>query len=136
MTERARDEAPSEGRGTGTMRRAARVGRAIVDMHVEIASREAARESRRVASGVAMIVASALLFAIVVVMLHVAGTSFVHDRYARSWATSALEMAAIDVAIGALLLAIGRRRLVAPLMPETRGMLRRTVEALSGDGSD
>jgi uncharacterized membrane protein YqjE len=133
VTEHARDEGPSEIGGSGTVRRAARVGRAIVDMHVELASREAARESRRVAGGVAMMLAGAMLFAIVVVMLHVAGTSFLHERYARTWATSALEMAAIDVAIGALLLALGRGRLVAPLMPETRGMLRRTVEALTDE---
>jgi hypothetical protein len=120
-------------RSAGPLRRAARVGRTLVAMHVEVAAREAARDRSRILGGVVFLVAGAVLFALLAVMLHVAGTFFLHERYGRSWTECALVVAGADLVVGLLLLLVGRGRLRGPLMPETRGMVRRTVDALTED---
>jgi hypothetical protein len=102
-------------------------------MHVEVAAREATRDTKRVAGGLAALFLGALLFALLLVMLQVAAACFLHERWTRPWTECALEVAALDLALGSLLLLAAKSRLSGPLMPETRSMISRTVDALTED---
>jgi hypothetical protein len=109
------------------------VGRTIVAMHVEVAAREAARDRSRIVSGVVLVGVGAAVLALLLVMLHVAAACFVHERWSLPFSESAAAVAGADLVLGALLLLVGRRRLRGPVMPETRSMIARTVDALTAD---
>jgi hypothetical protein len=120
-------------RRAGTLRRAARVGRTIVAMHVEVAVREAARDRKRVTGGIALVVFGGVLFALLLVMLQVAAACALHERWARPYSECVLAVGGADLFLGVLLVLLGRGRLRGPVMPETRSMIARTVDALTDD---
>jgi len=120
-------EAPS------ALRRVARVGKAIVAIHVEVASREVARDRKRLGSGVVLMVGGVILLTLLLAMLDVAAACALHEQLGRGWAVSTLSVAGADLLMGLLLFAVGRRRLRGPLLPETRATLRRTLDAVWED---
>ncbi len=120
-------------RGTGTLRRAARVGRTLVALHVEVATREAARDRKRVTSGIVLLLAGAQLLVLLIVVLQVAAACLLHERWGRPFGECTLVVAGADLVVGLLLMVVGRGKLRGPVMPETRSMIARTVEALTDD---
>ncbi len=120
-----RQELPSR---SGTSR-ILRAGYSLVRIHLDIAQNEAARDQQRmlrglVCLGVAGVFLVLLLIsgqALVVALLRDAGVKL-------SFALLAVVLA--DVIFGLLLFALGRRALRAPVLPQTRAVIRRTLSAL------
>ena len=123
----------AEEQGTGALRRAAKVGKSIVSMHVEVAAREAARDRKRVVGGAVLVLVGAILFGLLLVMLHVAGAFYLRERFGRPWTECALAVAGADLVLGLVFLLAGRGRMRGPIMPETRSMIARTMDALTED---
>ncbi len=109
--------------------RVARVVRTLIEVHLESAQREATRDRDRLAGGIAYLMFGAMLLAMLVVMLHVGAACLVHER-GWTWGRSVFVVAGADLLIGLAFVLAGRRRVSGPVMPETRGLIRRTVEAL------
>lgn len=120
---------PASASPAGAVTRVARVVRTLIEVHLESAQREASRDRGRIAGGIAYLMAGALLLGMLVLMLHAGAVCLVHER-AGSWAGGVLAVAGADLVVGLGFLLAGRRRVSGPVMPETRGLIRRTVEAL------
>jgi hypothetical protein len=109
--------------------RVLRAGYSLLRIHFEIAQHEAARDQQRMLRGmfclgVAAVFLVLLLFsgqALVVALLRDAGLKL-------SFALLAVVL--VDVIFGLLLFVVGRRALRAPMLPQTRAVLRRTLSAL------
>ncbi|MEI8258574.1 MAG: phage holin family protein [Deltaproteobacteria bacterium] len=109
--------------------RVVRVVRTLIEVHLESAQREAERDRERLAGGIAYLMFGLLLLGMLVVMLHVGAACLVHER-GWTWGRSVFAVAGADLVVGVGFLMAGRRRVGGPVMPETRGLIRRTVEAL------
>jgi hypothetical protein len=106
-----------------------RVAASLLQVHVQIAREELARDEGRVFRGLMVIAVSALLGAAVLGLLQVLGVLVVHAR-GFSWPLAILVTAGADTVLGLLFLFLGMRSLRRPVMPKTRAQIRRTVNAI------
>lgn len=100
----------------------------LLRVHLEIARREATRDQQRLVRGVVYMIVAAfvgLLSLLIVEGLALAGLLL---RLRLSWALATLLGA--NLVLAGLLLLLARRALAAPVMPETRALLRRTMGSL------
>lgn len=123
------ESAAREAIGASAVVRVARVLRTLFTVHLEFAQREASRDRNRLAGGIAYLVVGALMLTMLVATLHVAGAVLAHER-GLPWGMSVLSVAGFDLLVGLMFLSAGSRRVRGPVMPETRSLVRRTVEAL------
>jgi uncharacterized membrane protein YqjE len=122
----------AEAAAPGTFGRVTRVARTLVSVHVEAATREAVRDRDRLLAGAVLAALGAFFVALLLVMLHIAALFALH-RYGQPWLVSALAVAGGDLLAGLVCLMLARGRFRAPVLQETRALVRRTVESFTGE---
>ncbi len=119
----------------GTIRRLIigllRTLKALLDLHLETAKREASTDLGRVGLALLLFALSfcVLLSALLFVHLAAAAALDASTELPR-WAVM-LVIAGADLLIGLLLWAVGRARIRKPMLTKTRGLIRKTVSVLS-----
>ena len=110
--------------------RIVRVGQALIKSHAHLARAEIGRDANRMLVGVCLLAVAAFFGAIVVLLLEVAMVWLLRELSGASLPACLLIAAGINgvVAVGAAL--VGRARLRAPVLRETRAMLAATATAL------
>lgn len=119
------DEPPPSAGGS----RLVRVALSLLQVHGQIAREELARDQGRLVRGAVLLALAALLAAMLVGLLQVAGVLLLRAR-GLSWLVAVLGMAGADLVLGLLFAYLGQRALRQPVMPQTRALVRRTVTAL------
>jgi len=117
------------------VRRIFRLLAVLVEMHLDIAQQEAAREQQRLATGLAFLVAGAGLLAMGFGMLQVAAVWLCHV-WGLSWLASISIVGGADLLVGLVLLNAGSNKLRGAYMVETRDRIARTTVALTRDDGD
>lgn len=100
----------------------------LVDMHLDIAQREASWEQRRLTSGLIVLSVGIGLFGMGTVMLQVAGVWLAH-YLGFAWPWAVVVVAGCNFFVGTLCLYASMRRLRGPFMAETWRRLSKTTAA-------
>lgn len=111
--------------------RVARVASSLVQIHVEVAKREADRDKSRLVRAAVLAAGGIVLLGLVLVALDAALVVALHDRAGLGWAPSLLAVAGIDAALAAMFFVAASRLAKEPIMPETRGLVQRTIAAFT-----
>lgn len=116
----------------GYSKRGLRLVAMLVDMHIDIAQREATREQRRITKasvlvgiGVTLITTGFVLIQVLLVLLALSA--------GQNWLLVILGLIGFDLLVGGFLAAVGAKKLRGPYMPETVGQLSRTTAILTRD---
>ena len=109
----------------------AKVAGGLIDVHVEIAKREVDRDKKRLTNAAVGILIGALFLAMTIVLLEGVAVVAVHDRAHLDWGLALLSVAGVNAVVGGLLLFVGSRRMKAPVLPETRSLVKKTFAALT-----
>lgn len=104
----------------------------LVDMHLEVAQREATREQIRLqkAATVLAIGSTFLMTGFVLIQVLIVLLMLTREQ---DWLLTGLGLIGCDLVLGGLLIYFARRRLQAPFMPETRAQLTKTTAILTKD---
>ena len=102
----------------------------LAGVHVEVAQAEVKRDAARLMTGAVLLVAAGLFVAFVLLGLHAAVIMALYEEARLTWYGAILATAGGDLALALLLALVGRARLRAPVLKETRGLVRATVSAL------
>lgn len=113
------------------MARVGRIAKNLLAVHVELAQAEAARDAARVARGGTLMVVGAALLGVMLLMVNAAAVAALHEREVLPLSASILLVAGVDLLLGLLALSAGRRRLGGPILEETRGLVKKTVSAIT-----
>lgn len=105
------------------------IARGLLQIHVDIAKREAAADQARLVRGVVFLTLALFLLLLVLLVGQALGAWLLHAA-GLSWTWALAGVAGGDLILSLLLFALGRRALRAPVLPETRALLRRTAAAL------
>lgn len=118
-------------KGLGMATRAVRVASGLVKIHLEFAKREADRDKQRLIGALATMAIGAVLVALGLVLVDVFAVVFVHaeTRLALHW--SILAVCGVNLLVGLLCVLVASRRLKAPVMPETRDLVTKTLTAMT-----
>lgn len=103
----------------------------LFDVHLQFAQREAKSDFARVLSGVVLLGVGLVFVGFALAVGHVGVVLWLHARRALPWETSVLAVLGGDLALAVLALLLGRARLRQPFLKETRGLVRKTVSALT-----
>lgn len=114
------------------LRRMFRLVVVLVDLHRDIAIREATREQKRLTVGFSVL-AVGMTFSIAGLVLLQVATIFILHSFGSSWLGSILIVAVADMVLGFLLIGAGSKRLQGPYMIETRTRIVRTGNTLFRD---
>lgn len=125
--ERFDDAEPKPRPRTG--RRLLGVAYSLLQIHVEIAQREVERDQQRLARGLLFMALAVFLLFLTLIVAQALGVGLLH-AVGLSWTWSLAGVAGADLIFCLLLFWLGRRALRAPVLPETRALLRRTATAL------
>ena len=126
-----RREGPGAKSDRGLVARVLKAIAVLFDVHLEIAQREAKSDLSRMLVGIVMLTMAGVLFGFAVAMLHLAAVIWVHQARALPWMQAVLVVAGADAVIALLCYAIGRGRMKKPILKQTRGLVRKTVSALT-----
>jgi hypothetical protein len=115
---------------TSILWRIVRVVQALIKSHAHLAREELGRDANRLLAGLCFLAVAAFFAGVVVLLLEVALVSVLRELSGASLFRCLVAAAGINsvVAVGAALL--GRARLRAPVLRETRAMLAATATAL------
>lgn len=127
----ADDDSPSDP-GRSTSSRFMRVASSLLQVHVQIAQREAAQDQARVVRGIVLLAVGGICLVTVLLLAQVVTLIALHELAGLRWLMAALAVAGGDLVVGLLLLLLGSRQLRTPVMPQTRALVRRTLTALTG----
>ena len=131
--DRSRGDENFLSRGSGLLARLVRVFLGLFSVHAEIAKREAERDRDRLLGGAMLVAIGALMLAVVLVLGHAAGLVALHDRGWR-WLHAIFAVGGVDLFFGLVFVWAGLSRMRAPVMTETRTLLKRTVDAMTARG--
>lgn len=106
-----------------------RVATVLVDVHLDIAMREAEWEKKRLTSGAIMLAIGGGLMAVFGLLFHAIAILFLQSL-TRSWIQAMLIVAGMDFVIGSLFLLAATRKLRGPYMPQTQARVARTTATL------
>lgn len=109
-----------------------RVVTVLVDMHLDIAMREAAWEKKRLTSGFVLLAMGGGLLAMSGLFIH-GILLWVMQSLMHSWLGALAIVATVDFAIGSIFLLAAARKLRGPYMPQTQARLVRTASTLIQD---
>lgn len=115
--------------GSGSAGRLFGIARGLLQIHVDIAKREAAADQARLARGLVLLTLALFLLLLVLFVGQALGAWLLHAA-GLSWTWALAGVAGGDLILSLLLFVLGRRALRAPVLPETRALLRRTAAAL------
>ena len=116
------------------LRRMFRLVAILLDMHREIALREAEREQQRLTVGFSVLAVGMAFFITGLALLQVAAIFLLHSL-GLSWLLAIAVVSTMDILLGFLLISVGTRRLRGPYMIETRTRIVRTSNTLFRDES-
>lgn len=103
----------------------------LFGVHLQFARREASRDFGRVAAGLALIGFGLLMLFFALAFLHLASVWWVHQARKLPWVTSILVVCGADAVIALFCFVVGRARVKKPFLEETRGLVKKTVSALT-----
>jgi hypothetical protein len=115
----------------GFVDRTVRVARTLLSLHLEVAHKEATADVDRLVSAAVLIVGGGLFFTAALFVAHVVAVVVLVDSTGMSRLASLGVLAAGDVALGALLVLAGKRRMKGPVLKETRALMKRTARDFS-----
>jgi hypothetical protein len=125
-------EAPeSRSSDRGLVARVLKALAVLFDVHLEIAQREAKSDLSRMVTGTVLLVFAIVMLGFAFAMLHVAAVIWVHDARALPWMHAVLAVAGGDAVLALFCYVVGRARMKKPILKETRGLVRKTVSALT-----
>jgi len=110
--------------------RVARVASSLVQIHVEVAKREADRDKSRLVRAAVLGAAALVLLGLVLVALDAALVVALHDR-GLGWAPALLAVAGTNAALATIFFIAASKLAKEPIMPETRGLVQRTIAAFT-----
>jgi hypothetical protein len=119
------------GDDAGLLSRVLRAFGILFGVHLQFAQREAKSDLGRILSGFVCVAVAVLLLLCAAGLGHGAAVVWVHDTKHLPWGSSIGVVAGGDALLAVFLLLIGRARLRRPILKETRGLVRRTVSALT-----
>ncbi|MGC9525749.1 MAG: phage holin family protein [Limnospira sp.] len=114
------------------LRRMLRLVAVLVDLHRDIALREAQREQKRLTAGFSVLAVGTAFFITGLSLLQVAAIFLLHNL-GLSWLGAISIVSAADIVLGFLLIATASKRLRGPYMIETRTRIVRTGNTLFRD---
>lgn len=106
-----------------------RVATVLVDIHLDIAMREAVWEKKRLTSGGILLAMGGGLMAVFGLLFHAIAILFL-QTLTRSWIQAMLIVAGGDFLLGSLFLLAAIRKLRGPYMPQTQARVARTTATL------
>lgn len=106
-----------------------RVATVLVDVHLDIAMREAAWEKKRLTSGAILLAVGGGLMAVFGLLFHAIAIVSLHSLTG-SWIQAMLIVAGLDFLLGSLFLLAATRKLQGPYMPQTQSRVARTTAIL------
>lgn len=106
-----------------------RVATVLVDMHLDIAMREAAWEKKRLTSGFILLAIGSGLMTVFGLLAHAIAIILFHTL-TRSWVQAMLIVAGIDFLVGSIFLLAAARKLRGPYMAQTQARVARTAASL------
>lgn len=115
----------------GPMRRMANVMLALLQAHIILARSEAKRDSARILAGLAMGGVAMLCLVQVWLMAHVLAVLALRELHL-PWVVAVGAVTGADALLGVVLALLARGRLSQPVMPETRELIRKTIETAAG----
>lgn len=104
----------------------------LFSVHAKLARREASDDLRRIVSGLVLAVLALALVSFALVLGHAAAVLAVERRFQWGYPTSIGAVAGADAFLALVLLLIARARLSAPVLPETRAMVKKAAAVLRG----
>jgi len=107
-----------------------RVVTVLVDMHLDIALREAAWEKKRLISGLVLLAIGGGLLTMSLLLLHVIAIWLLY-QLGWGWLGAIAAIAGVDLLIGGIFLAAASRKLRGPYMVQTQTRLAKTAAALT-----
>lgn len=113
------------------LRRAVRSLRAFFAAHVIVVRTEAERELARLATAVGLLVGAAMFFLASVLLLATTLVALVQRLSGLPWLESIAISMGATLLLGLVLLGLGWWRIKRPLMPESRELLRKTLDGLT-----
>ena len=131
MTEEDSERSESSKGDRGLVARVLKALSVLFDVHLEIAQREAKNDLSRMLTGVVLLVMAGVLLAFAVGMLHLGAVIWVHKARALSWMHSVLAVSTDDMIVALLYYIINRAHMHRPILKETRGLVRKTMSALT-----
>lgn len=114
--------------------RLVRLATVLVDMHLDIAMREAAWEKKRLTSGLILLSVGGGLLAMAGLLLQAIAIWF-FESLLHSWIGAIATVTGIDTVIGAIFLMAASRKLRGPYMVQTQARLARTATTLMQNDS-
>jgi hypothetical protein len=112
--------------------RAYRAFELLFSVHAKLARREAGDDLRRIVSGLVLAVLALGLVSFALVLGHAAAVFAVERRFQWGYPTSIGAVAGADALLALVLFLVARARLSAPVLPETRAMVKKAAAVLKG----
>ncbi|MBE9227201.1 phage holin family protein [Phormidium sp. LEGE 05292] len=106
-----------------------RIATVLVDMHLDIAMREAEKEKKRLIGGLIMLAIGVGLMTLVGLLAHAIAIWFIYTL-TKSWINAILILTAIDFFVGSIFLVAASRKLSGPYMVQTQARVARTTAKL------
>lgn len=115
----------------GLLGRSTRVLRALFEAHIALARSEAKRDGARVMMGALLAAFALLCLCQVWVMAHVLAVIGLHALHL-GWTLAVAVVTGADALVGLLTGLIARHQLSQPVLPETRELVKKTIDAAVG----
>ena len=131
MTDRPGQDRDERSGDRGLASRVLKALSILFGVHLEFAQREAKDDLGRIAAGLMLLVAGALFVLFALGLGELAAVLWVHRARGLPYSSALLVVAATDAALALLCLLVARARLRKPILRETRGLVKRTVGALT-----
>ncbi|MEZ4294017.1 MAG: phage holin family protein [Polyangiaceae bacterium] len=132
MAEAATADSPAASSETGMLVRAYRAFELLFSVHARLAQKEASEDARRIVTGIILAVLAFSLLSFALILGHAAAVMAVEHRFHLGYPASIGAVAGADIALALLLLLLARARLSAPVLPETRAMVKKAAAVLKG----
>lgn len=129
MTEAQAAEPAAE---TGLLVRGYRAFELLFSVHAKLARREATDDLRRVVSALVLAALGLGLVGFALILGHAAAVLAVERRFHWGYPGSIGAVAGADVLLALVLFLVARARLAAPVLPETRAMVKKAAAVLRG----
>lgn len=101
----------------------------LFSVHAEIAKQELGRDQSRILTGIILLVVGLSCISMVVLLLQGVLVWLIMQR-GLALGYALLIVAGIDLVVAASMIALARRSFAKPMMPETRALLRRTINSV------
>lgn len=133
MTDAQVAAAPEAAGGdTGLLVRGYRAFELLFSVHAKLAQREATEDLRRIVLALVVAAVALALLGFALILGHAAAVLAVERRFQWGYPASIGAVAGADVLVALVLLLRTRAQLSAPVLPETRAMVKKAASVLRG----